>query len=143
LEEKQTLHFLQENGIVDKVAIATIMGNIKQESKFNANICEGGARVPYDRCYRGGYGLIQWTTARRYKGLGQFANQHSCDPSSINCQLKYMVTERQWMRAVSRFKVPNQSVSYYMKGAYWWLGWGVHGQRTKYSFQYVNRLSQG
>ena len=142
-QEKETLDFLQENGIVDKAALATIMGNIKQESKFNANICEGGSRVPYNLCHVGGYGLIQWTTSRRYIGLGQFAKRHNCDPSSLKCQLRYMVTERQWKIALSRFKVPNQSISYYMKGAYWWLGWGIHGERTKYSFQYLNRLFQG
>ena len=36
---------LQERGIEDKNAIATVLGNVKQESKFHSNICEGGARV--------------------------------------------------------------------------------------------------
>ena len=62
---------IQENTrITDKNALATILGNIKQESMFISNICEGGARVEYPNCHRGGYGLIQWTTEARYLGLG-------------------------------------------------------------------------
>ena len=69
------------------------MGNIKQESKFIANICEGGARVPYDRCLRGGYGLIQWTSKNRYLGLGRFASRYGCNPSTLECQTRYMINE--------------------------------------------------
>ena len=59
--EKKTLAYLQKRtNITDKYALATLMGNIKQESMFISNICEGGARVSYERCYSGGYGLIQW-----------------------------------------------------------------------------------
>ncbi len=67
--------------IKDKVALAVIMGNIQQESGFRPNVCEGGAIVPYDRCLRGGYGLIQWTTQKRYDGLGKFCKRYGCDPS--------------------------------------------------------------
>ena len=67
--------------ITDRNALATLMGNIKQESKFIPNICEGGARVSYTNCLSGGYGLIQWTSAHRYRGLGTFCNKFSCDPS--------------------------------------------------------------
>jgi hypothetical protein len=45
--ESRTLDFLQDRGVTDKNALATIMGNIRQESTFTPNICEGGARVPY------------------------------------------------------------------------------------------------
>ena len=70
-EEQYVLAELQEHTkITDRNALATIMGNIKQESKFHSNICEGGARVPYSDCHRGGYGLIQWTSENRYLGLG-------------------------------------------------------------------------
>ena len=66
-EEKYVLSELQsKTKIRDRNALATIMGNIKQESNFRANICEGGARVPYSDCHRGGYGLIQWTSVNRY-----------------------------------------------------------------------------
>ena len=77
-EEKYVLKQLQEKTkITDRNALATILGNIKQESNFRSNVCEGGARVPYDRCYRGGYGIIQWTSENRYRGLGLFAKKYS------------------------------------------------------------------
>ena len=85
--EEITLEFLQDQGITDKWALAVVMGNIKQESKFHPNICEGGARVKYERCHSGGYGLVQWTTSFRYWGLGKHAqrsvvthlhSRHSC-----------------------------------------------------------------
>ena len=42
-EEQYVLEQLQEHTrISDRNALATIMGNIKQESKFISNICEGG-----------------------------------------------------------------------------------------------------
>ena len=43
--EKDTLKFLQHRGIRNINALATVMGNIKQESKFDHLICEGGQRT--------------------------------------------------------------------------------------------------
>ena len=139
--EMVTLKFLQEQGITDKMALAVVMGNIKQESKFHPNICEGGARVPYNQCYRGGYGLVQWTTSFRYWGLGNHAKTIGGDPSTLETQLSYMVTEREWKKAVQMFKNPNQSKDYYMRGADIWLGWGIFGNRGYYSTQYFQALS--
>ena len=77
-EEQYVLKQLQDKTrITDRNALATILGNIKQESKFHSNICEGGARVPYSDCHRGGYGLIQWTTENRYLGLGLFCDKYN------------------------------------------------------------------
>ena len=139
--EQKTLEFLQDQGITDKMALAVIMGNIKQESKFHSNICEGGARVNYNRCYRGGFGLVQWTTSYRYWGLGNHAKLIGGDPSSIDTQLSYLVTEREWKEALWRFKTPGKSLDFYMKGAYRWLGWGIYGNRGHYSTQYFNSIS--
>ena len=76
-EEQYVLAQLQEHTkISDRNALATIMGNIKQESKFIPNICEGGARVSYRNCTRGGYGLIQWTSVGRYNNLGKFCTKY-------------------------------------------------------------------
>ena len=140
--EKIVLKFLQDRGITDKVSLSVIMGNIKQESKFHSNICEGGARVPYNQCHRGGFGLIQWTTSKRYNGLGQFARRYGGDPTDLNTQLRWMVNEREWIKVEHIFKTPGLSVDRYMHAAYDWLGWGVHGERTTYSNQYLNRLVQ-
>ena len=74
--ETAVLLFLQEQGITDRNALSTILGNIKQESKFDTKICEGGKRTGYARCYSGGFGLIQWTTPSRYDGLGRFAKSN-------------------------------------------------------------------
>ena len=50
-EEQYVLKELQEHTrITDRNALATIMGNIRQESRFTPDICEGGARVTYDEC---------------------------------------------------------------------------------------------
>ena len=140
--EKQTLAFLQERGIKDRAALATVMGNIRQESMFLTDICEGGARVPYHQCYSGGFGLIQWTSINRYRGLGSFAAKYGLSPTSLEAQLRWMVNEPQWVRFETYLKGEGQSIEYYMKHAYPWLGWGIHGARTQYSYNYYNRLTQ-
>ena len=140
-EEKYILGQLQEStNIKDRNALATILGNIKQESNFRANVCEGGARVPYDRCYRGGYGIIQWTTPKRYNGLGMFAKKYDCDPSELTCQTRYMINENIFQKYLPAFEGSGQSVSYYMKPAYRWLGWGIKGKRETYAYNYSKKL---
>ena len=142
INEAITLSFLQERGIQDKAALATVMGNIKQESNFTPNICEGGAKVPYASCTKGGYGLIQWTSKKRYLGLGLFANSYEGDPSELGTQLRYMVNEPQWTKYELYLKSEGQSIDFYMNHAYNWLGWGIHGKRTKYSHEYYNQLTK-
>lgn len=140
--ERYIIRVLQERGIEDKYALAVILGNIKQESKFNSNICEGGARVDYHRCYHGGYGLIQWTTSDRYHGLGRHSRAQGMNPSTLEAQVSYLFTERQWRGIEGRMKTPGKSMGYYMDSAYYWLGWGIHGNRTAYSLQYLNAMVQ-
>lgn len=138
--ENITLKFLQNRGIKDKYALATIMGNIRQESTFTPNVCEGGARVSYSACRSGGYGLIQFTDAPRYNGLGKFAARTGGDPSTLDTQLRYIITEPQWRGIEDRLKVPGKPIEYYMRLAYTWLGWGHKGARTDYAYNYVNKL---
>jgi len=137
--EQLALEFFQDQGIKDRNALATILGNIKQESMFVPNICEGGSRTSYHNCWRG-YGLIQWTSADRYYGLGDFARRYGGDPSSLDTQLRYLTNEVQWQRIVDRMKMPGKSIDRYMNYAYSWIGWGIHGARTSYAHEYVNRL---
>ena len=140
--EKETLQYIQERtNITDRNALATIMGNIKQESQFKSNICEGGARVPYKECYSGGYGLIQWTTSGRYNNLGLFCKKYNCDPSSLKGQLRYMVNENIFQTQLPYFEGSGQTVNYYMNAAYRWLGWGIHGARTNYAYDYTKKFS--
>ena len=140
-EEQYVLAALQENTkIYDRNALATIMGNIKQESKFISNICEGGARVSYTECKSGGYGLIQWTSIGRYKGLGNFCAKYKCDPSSLEGQTRWMINEPIFQRNLPVFEGGGQSISYYMKPAYRWLGWGIKGNREVYAWDYRDKM---
>ena len=139
--EKYVLKQLQEKTrITDRNALATIMGNIKQESKFHPDICEGGARVPYSDCHRGGYGLIQWTSTQRHLGLKYFAKKYGCDPSTLECQTRYMINEKQFQKILPDFEGGGQSIAQYMVPSYYWLGWGVEGSRESYSHQYRSKL---
>ena len=143
-EEQYVLEQLQEHTkITDPNALATIMGNIKQESKFISNICEGGARVSYTECKVGGYGLIQWTSIGRYKGLGNFCAKYSCDPSSLEGQTRYMINENVFRRYLPEFEGRGRTVRQYMVPAYYWLGWGIKGNREIYAWEYSKKLTWG
>ena len=139
--EQYVLEQLQEHtNITDPNALATILGNIKQESNFRANICEGGARVSYDDCHRGGYGLIQWTSINRYDNLGRFCKKYDCDPSSLEGQTRYMINESNFQRLLPEFEGRGHTVSQYMVPAYYWLGWGIKGNREVYAWDYSKKL---
>ena len=141
-EEKYVLSELQEHTkITDRNALSTIMGNIKQESNFTANICEGGARVPYSQCTRGGYGLIQWTSLGRYNNLGKFCNKFACDPSTLEGQTRYMINESVFQRYLPEFEGRGKTIRQYMVPAYYWLGWGIKGYRELYAHDYYKKLS--
>jgi hypothetical protein len=139
--EQDALDYFQDIGIKDRNALATIMGNIKQESTFQSNVCEGGSKTSYRNCY-GGYGLIQWTSANRYYGLGDFAKKYGGSPSSLQTQLRYLTNEVQWQRIEEKMKTPGKSINRYMDYAYSWIGWGHHGARTSYARDYASRLIQ-
>ena len=138
--EARTLEFLQSRGITDRNALATIMGNIRQESKFFPNICEGGARVSYNSCRSGGYGLIQWTNAPRFYGLGKHAARIGANPSSLDAQLDYMLHEGDWKMIEPYMKTPGKTIHQYMRLARKWIRWGHHGARTDYAYNYANKL---
>ena len=137
--ENATLAYFQDRGIKDRNALATIMGNIRQESTFVPNVCEGGSRTSWHSCY-GGYGLIQWTSANRYYGLGDFAKRYGGSPSSLHTQLRYLTNEVQWKEIEDRMKTPGKSINRYMDYAYSWIGWGHHGARTSYAHEYASKL---
>ena len=140
-EEQYVLEKLQEKTrISDRNALATIMGNIKQESNFRANICEGGARVSYRDCTRGGYGLIQWTSLGRYNNLGKFADKFGYDPSTLEGQTAYMINESVFQRYLPEFEGNGKTVHQYMVPAYYWLGWGIKGNRELYAYDYTKKL---
>ena len=135
LKELQT-----QTKIKSRNALSAILGNIKQESRFHSNICEGGARVPYSDCHRGGYGLIQWTTENRYLGLGSFCKKYDCDPSSLAGQVRYMINENQFQKILPELEGGVDTVAQYMVPCYYWLGWGIKGNRELYAYDYVKKL---
>jgi len=140
-EEKYVLKELQnKTRITDRNALATILGNIKQESLFISNVCEGGARVSYSDCHSGGYGLIQWTSIGRYNNLGKFCNKYDCDPSSLEGQTSYMINESTFQRYLPEFEGSGKTVRQYMVPAYYWLGWGIKGNREIYAYEYTKKL---
>ena len=140
-EEKYVLKELQnKTRITDRNALSTILGNIKQESLFISNICEGGARVSYNNCHSGGYGLIQWTSVGRYNNLGKFCNKYDCDPSSLEGQTSYMINESTFQRYLPEFEGSGKTVRQYMVPAYYWLGWGIKGNREIYAYEYTKKL---
>ena len=142
--EQYVLEQLQKKTrITDRNALATILGNIKQESLFVPNICEGGARVSYHDCHSGGYGLIQWTSIGRYKNLGRFADKFGYDPSTLEGQTAYMINESTFQRYLPMFEGSGLTVRQYMVPAYYWLGWGIKGNREIYAYEYVRKLQHG
>lgn len=140
--ETAVLNYFQEYGITDRAALAVLLGNVKQESRFDTEVCEGGSRPGYHGCRRGGFGLIQWTTTGRYTGLGRHAQRMGASPTDLNTQLSYLVTEVEWKKVEHIFKDEGRSIGSYMQAAYRWLGWGVHGNRTAYANDYYARLYQ-
>ncbi len=142
--EKYVLKEIQKHTkIKDRNALATILGNIKQESNFIPNVCEGGSRVPYNACHRGGYGLIQWTSIGRYNALGSFCKTFGCDPSSLEGQTRYMINEEIFQRYLPEFEGRGHTISQYMVPAYYWLGWGIKGYRELYAHEYYKKLTWG
>ena len=139
--ERYVLSKLQDyTKITDRNALSTLMGNIKSESNFHPNLCEGGARVQYNQCHSGGYGLIQWTTVGRYNGLGSFCRKYDCDPSSLEGQVRYMVNENQFQKVLPDFEGTGWTIRQYMVPSYYWLGWGIKGYRESYAHDYYAKL---
>jgi len=139
--EKQTLEFIHDKGVTDKYALAMIMGSIKQESRFKPNVCEGGFITSWRGCTRGGYGLIQFTSAHRYYGLGNYARRTGQRPEAAKTQLEYIVTEREWQAAERIFRKPGLPMNSYDYAGKIWLGYGIKGNRLLYAWQYVSRIS--
>ena len=96
--------------------------------------------VSYTNCLSGGYGLIQWTSAHRYRGLGTFCNKFACDPSSLSGQVRWMINEPIFQRVLPEFEGHGQTISQYMVPAYYWLGWGIKGNREVYAWDYRDKM---
>ena len=53
-----------------------------------------------------------------------------------------MINESVFQRYLPMFEGGGQTVSYYMKPAYYWLGWGIKGNRELYAYDYVKKLEK-
>ena len=79
----------------------------------------------------------------RYNNLGKFASKYGCSPSEFKCQVRYMINESVFQRNLPSFEGNGQTVSQYMQPAYYWLGWGIKGNRELYAYQYTKMLKWG
>lgn len=81
---------LQQRGLPSHVADAFVL-NMQDESGLNPGINERNPIVPGSR---GGFGLYQLTGPRR-RAYEAFAAQRGVDPSDVDAQLDFLVTELQ------------------------------------------------
>lgn len=81
-------NFLKQKGLSD-AAVAGIMGNMDQESRFDPTASE---HKNFGRDGSGGYGLIQWTGPRR-KALYDAAQAQGKDVNDIDFQLNFLWDE--------------------------------------------------
>jgi hypothetical protein len=51
-----------------------------------------------------------------------------------------MINENIFQRQLPYFEGSGQTVSYYMNAAYYWLGWGIKGNRELYAYDYTKKL---
>ena len=139
-QEKYVLAELQEHTKISDLMLLLRSWETLNRSLTSIPTCEGGARIPYNTCDSGGYGLIQWTSVGRYDGLGKFCNKYGCDPSSLEGQTRYMINENVFQRYLPMFEGGGQTVSQYMVPAYYWLGWGIKGNREIYAYEYTKKF---
>jgi len=145
--EQVVLNELQKDGITDKNAVAVILANIKQESGFNPLACEGyypRSATGYWDCYnntRGGFGLIQWTSELRIKGLNDFCSKYKCDANTIKGQMRYLLNEYDFTKVRSVFETPGLPLHSYKDAAFAWIRWGITGNRWSYANEYINKIT--
>ena len=72
--------------------------------------------------------------------MGDFARRFGGSPSTLDTQLRYLTNEVQWKEIEHKMKKPGKSISRYMNYAFSWIGWGHHGARTSYAYDYASRL---
>lgn len=91
---------LMAAGYTHESALA-VAGNIKGESSFNSRVIEGGKNVEdgwraWDngaKTFKGGFGLVQWTTAGRVQRLQEYADSQNLWVGSLRAQIGFMIEE--------------------------------------------------
>jgi hypothetical protein len=51
-----------------------------------------------------------------------------------------MINENIFQRYLPMFEGGGQSISQYMVPAYYWLGWGIKGNREIYAYEYTKKF---
>ena len=51
-----------------------------------------------------------------------------------------MINEMEFRDDLYSFQLKHQTVEYYMNSAYYWLGWGIYGNRGQYTYSFLNKL---
>ena len=51
-----------------------------------------------------------------------------------------MINESQFQDILPEFEGRGMPVSQYMVGAYYWLGWGIKGNRETYAYEYTKKM---
>jgi len=51
-----------------------------------------------------------------------------------------MINEMRFRNDLFAFQVNHQQVDYYMNAAYYWLGWGIYGNREIHTYSFLNKL---
>lgn len=106
--EQKIYNFLRSHGY-SQTATAAIMGNLAAESGFQSNNLQNSYEDKYnDKTYTDavdknlydsfatdsyGYGLAQWTSSGRKKGLLDYARAKGKSISDLETQLEYLVNE--------------------------------------------------
>ena len=54
--------------------------------------------------------------------------------------LKEVINENIFQKVLPQFEGSGQTVAYYMKPAYYWLGWGIKGPRQTYAYEFTKKL---
>ena len=62
------------------------------------------------------------------------------DPSSLEGQTSYMINESQFQDMLPEFEGRGHTISQYMVPCFYWLGWGIKGNREVFAHQYLNKL---
>lgn len=91
---EQALRFLTSKGMTLAMA-AGMLGNMKQESRINPRILEGGQIAPEDATPTNGrgFGIVQWTLTDRQAPLVEMAHATGRKTTDMTAQLDYVIQE--------------------------------------------------
>ena len=140
--KKRVYRKLKDMGY-DDAAIAGIMGNIQQESRFDPS-----DRSEYDSAdgnRYGGAGLFQFNGART-QALKDFAASRGLNYQDIDTQLMYFeneVANSEPSGSVAKMNSHNDPVIAAKYFADNYERCGVHGNRLEYAKEYYNRIMNG